>query len=70
MTGKRLVQGCCAVSWVGFEPKTLELQGRTRSPEPRFDVISPLMTYIMSAVIFMFNDAAFRLAPPIDGLMV
>ena len=35
MTGKQLVQGCYAVAWVGVEPTTFELQGRTLSTEPR-----------------------------------
>ena len=36
MTGKQLVQqGCYAVAWVGIEPTTFELQGRTLSIDPR-----------------------------------
>ena len=35
MTGKQLVQGCYAVTWVGVEPTTFELQGRSLSTEPR-----------------------------------
>ena len=34
MTGKRLVQGCYAVTWVGVEPTTCESQGRTHTIEP------------------------------------
>ena len=33
MTGKQIVQGCYAVAWVGVEPTTLDLQGRTLSTE-------------------------------------
>ena len=33
--GKHLVQGCYAVAWVGAEPTTCELQGKTLSTEPR-----------------------------------
>ena len=33
MTGKQLAQGCYAVAWLGVEPTTLELQGRTLSTE-------------------------------------
>ena len=34
VTGKQLVKGCYAVAWVGAEPTTFKLQGRTLFTEP------------------------------------
>ena len=35
----------------------------------RFDASSPLMTHRMSAEIYKLSGVAFRLAPPIGGLL-
>ena len=35
LTCKQLVQGCYAIVWMGVEPTTFELQGRTLSTEPQ-----------------------------------
>ena len=35
MTGKQLVQGYYAVAWVGVEPTTFDMQGKTLSTDPR-----------------------------------
>ena len=52
MTGMQLVQGCYAEAWVGVEPQTFELQGRTLSTEPQ----NPVETHhIIAHLSFGFS---------------